>query len=67
MYDNTSLLPPIRVINEKLTQNQRERRRLHALLRLALEADDDQQKPRNARQQKPRNARQAAPQAGGGR
>jgi hypothetical protein len=41
MIDEASLLPPIRVINERLTRNQRERRRLRTLLRLALEVNDE--------------------------
>jgi len=39
--DDASLLPPIRRINEKLTENERERRRLRTLLKLALEEADD--------------------------
>jgi hypothetical protein len=42
MTDNSALLPPIRLITQRLTQNQRERRRLRTLLRLALEVDDEQ-------------------------
>ncbi len=43
MNDNASLLPPVRVINERLTHNQRERRRLRTLLRLAIEVSHEQQ------------------------
>jgi hypothetical protein len=53
MVDEVSLLPPIRVINERLTRNERERRRLRTLLRLALEVNDER------RQQAP-----TAPQPG---
>jgi hypothetical protein len=41
MADATSLLPPIRVIHDHLTRNQRERRQLRTLLRLALEVSDE--------------------------
>jgi hypothetical protein len=41
MYDDTTLLPLVAVIHERLTRNQRERHRLRTLLRLARAADDD--------------------------
>jgi hypothetical protein len=44
MTDEVSLLPPIRVINERLTRNERERRRLRTLLRLALEVNDERRR-----------------------
>ena len=44
MTDDTTLLPPVRLIHERLTSNQRERARLRVLLRLALEAADGQQR-----------------------
>jgi hypothetical protein len=45
--DDVPLLPPIALINEKLTVNQRERRRLRTLLKLAVEeADDRRHQPR---------------------
>ncbi|MFI5454205.1 MAG: hypothetical protein ACHRXM_02020 [Isosphaerales bacterium] len=42
MSHDAPLLPPVRVINERLTQNQRERRRLRTLLRLAIEVGDEE-------------------------
>ena len=44
MADETSLLPPVRVIHDHLTRNQRERRRLRTLLRLAIEVDDERRR-----------------------
>jgi hypothetical protein len=41
MYDNTTLLPPVAVIHERLTRNQLERHRLRTLLRLVRAADLD--------------------------
>ena len=41
MYDDTTLLPPVAVIQERLTRNQRERHRLRTLLRLVRSADED--------------------------
>ena len=41
MIDDPIPLPPLRVINERLARNQRKRRRLRTLLRLALEVDDE--------------------------
>jgi hypothetical protein len=41
VIDDHIQLPPVRVINERLTRNQRERRRLRTLLRLAIEVDDE--------------------------
>jgi hypothetical protein len=46
------MLPPIRRINEKLSENQRERRRLRTLLKLAIEEADDRLKaPDQSRQE----------------
>jgi hypothetical protein len=45
MTDEVTLLPPIRIINERLTRNERERRRLRTLLRLAIEVDDERRAP----------------------
>jgi hypothetical protein len=50
MVDEVSLLPPIRVINERLTRNERERRRLRTLLRLALEVNDERREQAPASQ-----------------
>jgi hypothetical protein len=44
MAEPTSLLPPLGEINRCLTRNQRERRRLEVLRRLALEEADDRRK-----------------------
>ncbi len=51
MPDCSSLLPPARVIHERLTRNQRERHLLRALLRLTLLDTDEnvRQKSQNAR------------------
>jgi hypothetical protein len=49
MTNDMSLLPPLKVIHEQLTRNQRERRRLRTLLRLAIEVDDERGR-RQARQ-----------------
>jgi hypothetical protein len=43
MTDETTLLPSLRIIHERLTRNQRERRRLRTLLKLAIEVADDAQ------------------------
>jgi hypothetical protein len=42
------LLPPARVIHDRLTKNERERRRLRTLLRLVIEARDDAAREANA-------------------
>ena len=42
MPNDAPLLPPVRVIHERLTRNQRERRLLRTLLRLALRDNEDQ-------------------------
>jgi hypothetical protein len=39
--DDESLLPPLPVIRDRLTRNQRERTVLRALFRLAVRADRD--------------------------
>jgi hypothetical protein len=44
MAEETSLLPPVRVIHDHLTRNQRERRRLRTLLRLAIEVDNERRR-----------------------
>lgn len=36
MTDDAPLLPPVRLIHERLTRNQRERQLLRTLLRLAI-------------------------------
>jgi hypothetical protein len=41
MYDDATLLPTAQVIHERLSLNQRERHRLHTLLRLVRHAEDD--------------------------
>jgi hypothetical protein len=41
MYDDATLLPPVSLIHERLTRNQRERHRLRTLLRLARDAAED--------------------------
>jgi len=49
MYDTKTLLPPVEVIHDRLTHNQRERHRLRTLLRLARDAqrqDDTQASPK---------------------
>jgi hypothetical protein len=52
MYDDTTLLPPVAVIHERLTLNQRERHRLRTLLRLVRAAEEDRpQTAPEARQQ----------------
>jgi hypothetical protein len=48
--DSALRLPPIGWINEKLSENQRERRRLRTLLKLALEELDDRQAADKSRQ-----------------
>ncbi|MGP0069144.1 MAG: hypothetical protein ACLQGP_36785 [Isosphaeraceae bacterium] len=44
MFDDETLLPPLPVIQERLTRNQREEKRLRTLLRLAIEAKDDRRR-----------------------
>jgi len=39
MPESDQLLPPVDVIHERLTRNQRERRLLRTLLRLTIDAD----------------------------
>jgi hypothetical protein len=41
MYDDATLLPPAHLIHERLSRNQRERHRLHTLLRLVRHAEED--------------------------
>lgn len=41
MSDETSLLPPIGLIHERLTRNERERRLLRTLQRLALREHEE--------------------------
>ena len=41
MSCDADLLPPARVIYERLSLNQRERHRLHTLLRLVRHAEED--------------------------
>jgi hypothetical protein len=41
MADNDTLLPPISVISERLTRNQRERHLLRALFKLAVRAEKE--------------------------
>jgi hypothetical protein len=41
MSNEASLLPPLTMIHERLTRNQRERHRLRTLLRLAIEVDNE--------------------------
>jgi hypothetical protein len=53
-------LPPIALINEQLTKNERERRRLRVLLKLALEEADE--RPDRTREQA---ARAEAARSGG--
>jgi hypothetical protein len=47
MSDSSTILPPAHLVHEQLTRNQRERRRLRTLLRVILEAseEDEPQKP----------------------
>ena len=42
------LLPPVGIIHDRLTKNERERRRLRTLLRLVIEARDDAAREANA-------------------
>ena len=42
MHDDEPLLPPLPVIRDRLTRNQRERNLLRALFRLALRAAEGQ-------------------------
>jgi hypothetical protein len=42
------LLPSVRTIHDRLTKNERERRRLRTLLKLAIEVRDDAQREANA-------------------
>src|SRR4051812_35845919 len=41
MFDDATLLPPVSLIHERLTRNQRERNRLRILLRLARNAAEE--------------------------
>jgi hypothetical protein len=41
MLDEETLLPPVRVLHERLTRNIRERDRLRTLLRLAVAAQQE--------------------------
>jgi hypothetical protein len=41
MWDKDRLLPPLRIIHERLTRNRREHRLLRTLHRLAVEGLDD--------------------------
>ena len=40
--DRDTLLPPVHVINDRLTRNQRERHVLRTLLRLIVDQNNDQ-------------------------
>jgi hypothetical protein len=42
MHNDESLIPPLSVIQDRLTRNQRERSLLRALFRLAIRATKDQ-------------------------
>lgn len=46
MADYESLLPPLPVIRDRLTRNQRERSILRALFRLAVRVSQDKSKPK---------------------
>jgi len=45
MADDRELLPPLPLIRDRLTRNQRERSLLRALFRLAVRASQDQPQP----------------------
>jgi hypothetical protein len=51
MYDEATLLPSARVIHERLSLNQRERHRLHTLLRLVRHAEEDRRQQASADRQ----------------
>jgi hypothetical protein len=59
MLDET-LLPPLPAIHAELTRNRREHRRLHTLLKLALEERDDRERSRE------RTTKPPEPAASGG-
>jgi hypothetical protein len=44
MSETASLLPPIGVIHERLTRNQRERAILRTLLKLSVRAEQEQER-----------------------
>jgi hypothetical protein len=60
--DGVNLLPPIALINEQLTRNERERRRLRTLLKLAIEEADERSEGTREQAARP----EAASRQGGG-